>query len=189
MDTLRGTLRLLGIPFFCLLAVALLFAVQPSVASPTQTAPSGNPASPINVSATSQTKTGPLTVQNTLTAPNATVSGALSSNTVCLSGSCVNSWPSASYSTPNIHQVIDQGAYAPNGFNFANGVGFQFGYSGWSNSGYRSTWPTPYVAYSSCYSKSTPYLTWTYCNGNDLMYGVNRGGPTIYCCSLNAYTY
>jgi len=67
-------------------------------AAPTQPPSSGTGVDlPLHIGSAAQTKSGALTVNGTLTAGGAlNVGGTLSTPTICLSGSCSSSWPSAS---------------------------------------------------------------------------------------------
>ena len=85
------------------LAIALVLSVGVQYAfawtGPTQAPPSGNTSAPINVSATSQVKSGGLGVTNFL-ADSVTVgasvnSAAITSPKFCIGSSCITAWPSA----------------------------------------------------------------------------------------------
>ncbi len=191
MKQYRELASLLAIPIVSTVLSALFLLWQPLLAAPTQAPVNGNPAAPINNGSTAQTRTGPLTVTNTVTATNASVAGnTTTSGSVCVSGSCLNYWPSASYSAPGIDQVLNAGNSSSSTLSFSPGYGFSFN-NGYSNSGFRSTWPSPYIYRPYAYTKIIGYTTWTFCDGNDFMCGIqNLGGPygsspAIYCCPVS----
>ena len=72
-------------------------AVQYVVAwnTPRLPAPDDNVAAPINVGATSQTKTGGLNVAALTTEGGASIGMAPGQDSLCLNGSCITAWPTA----------------------------------------------------------------------------------------------
>lgn len=80
---------------FVVLAALLLFASASTAwTGPTQTAPAGNVAAPLNTGASSQTKTGGLTVGSGASTVVVS-SGGVAANILCLGGDCIDSWAGA----------------------------------------------------------------------------------------------
>src|SRR3990167_6365008 len=80
-----------------ILALALALSLGATLVyawtGPTATAPSGNTATPINTSATSQVKSGGLWLGSLGTDGGAIFGGSVTSPQFCLGASCVSSWP------------------------------------------------------------------------------------------------
>lgn len=97
--------QILSVLKITLLALSLSFGLSFVYAwtTPAVTAPGGNVAAPINTSATTQTKTGDLTVNK------------ISANTHCIGADCRTAWPSVAGVGDNMGDQIARGALNMNG--------------------------------------------------------------------------
>ncbi len=94
---------------FCIVISSFFLFVTAVFSAPSQPAPLGSPDKPIHTGSESQTKSANLSINNQFTSSNFTATSSISTPLYCLNGSCRSSWPSASYSTPSLHQVLSNG--------------------------------------------------------------------------------
>ncbi len=136
--------------------IGAIISVSSVFAAPSQTPPNETIDPILNIGSTPQTKTGPLTINNTATATTHSTSQ-LNSTTLCLNGDCRSSWPGGSSYNPTFDSVLSNGSqlqYRSAYFN--NGVAL--------NGVYRSSWPswsftTPIYAHYPYQAVSCPYGT------------------------------
>lgn len=91
--------RQVAVSAAALVAVMLCATLSYAWTGPTQTAPGGNVATPLNVSGSAQTRTAALTLgsgASTVVVSN----GGLAANTFCLGNSCITEWPSQGNTVP-----------------------------------------------------------------------------------------
>lgn len=126
------------ISVFCAVMAGVFFSAGTLFASPTASAPNGNVASPLFQDSRSDTKSGPLTISNTLTATTLTTSGTFTTNYLCLpNGGCKNSWPNLSQPSWTLQNVINAGSSA-------NGASMNVG-GIFLNGAYKSSWQTSFA--------------------------------------------
>lgn len=174
------------IPISSISLLAVLFLTQTTIAAPTADAPAGNPPTPINDSSQAQTKAGPLTVNGPLTAGNLSA-GTISTTTLCMYGSCRSSWPSASYGTPSLQQVLNYNASAPSRTLFipSNAGGID-----WNGTGYRNRWYKARLVNGYSNYRQLNYRTPTSCQSHEVVCGIESTGgpyapiPGFYCCPI-----
>lgn len=161
-----------------LVSVASLTLLTDVLAAPTQNPPTGTFDALLDTGSTSQTKTGPLTIQGALTANNVTVTGTTSVPQICLpNGGCRSSWPSPNYSTPNLGTVAANNNYVSSpiwGTNLAINLGGVWRYN----------WPSPsYNGRSGhAYTISDP---WNCYGGATCNQTAICGGEYYMCGTLN----
>lgn len=168
------------LPLICTVLAVTIFVARQVSAAPTQTAPGGNIATPLNAGSNPQTKTGSLTVNSTVTANAFSVGGNTSVSSACIPGGCANTWPSASYSTPTINQVLSAGNSTTGSITFTSPGGWAFG-----SGAVRTTWPTYYGYYGYTSSLSIGFGGFQFCPSGYLVCGINSLGPvSLECCNV-----
>lgn len=161
----------------------LLFS-QSSYARPTAIPPGDNiPGAPLFLDGSTSTKSGNLTVSNTVTAnSSATVTGTTSASTICLNGSCSGSWPNLNRPNWTFNQVVGAGPYVYGGYMQLGGIQMLH-----PNGSYRqfTYWPTFTVdGYTGSQQTIPPY---SFCNWTNIMQMVNWDGFG-FLQSANCYT-
>lgn len=166
-------------------AVVLALAIgwKSVEARPSAEPTAGNIAAPLYTDSRADTKAGALTVSNTLTATTLNVSGAITTQSLCLpGGGCLNYWPNLNPPNYGLQDVL----YPTNGAIQNRWITLGSITLGGS---YRSTWPS---WSGSTYGSS--YWAYAgggfgYCNSDYYMAGVSylSGGglSQIWCVRIN----
>ncbi len=150
-----------------LLTVVSMVSIMDAVAAPTLPPTGGNTSIILSTGSAAQTKSGPLTINSTLSLNTLTTSGTISAASICLSNGCRNSWPSPNNSTPNLATVMGNGNTA-----YHNLIGNSL-YGMALNGTMRYNWPTAY--YNGRTSPNAYYYAPNFCP-----HGVPPNAPDCY---------
>lgn len=178
------------VPLSSVALITIFFLTNTTIAAPTATPPGDNPAYPVNNSSVGQTKTGPLTVNGAVSATTIS-SSTLNVTTLCLSGGCRSSWPSYSYNTPTLSNILSSSYSSSYPIHILpNGGGID-----WNGSGYRDRWYSARIISGSSTYRQLNYLTQTVCQSNESVCGIASSGgpyapvPGFYCCQITSQMY